>query len=232
MSEKDLSERGLDEKIEKRRQREGLERGTHQRTERPRDAGDPRSPGGGRGQGDPERDRPDGGAGGDPRPDGTERLRQVDPVQHHHGPPRLRGDRRRRHLQGREDHRAHHGSASQAGSVPRAPVPDRGSRRERRELPADRVSGGEGRADQRARVPQAHEGADGSARHRGRDGPAVREPGILGGREEAERGPPARGPAAGDRDPGRDRLGPRHRLAEAGRRRAWRSWSVPSWACC
>ena len=105
------------------------------------------------------------------------------------------------------------------GLVPRPPVPDGGPGRLGGELPADRVPGREGRADQRPGVPEAHEGADGSPGDRGRDGPAVREPGVLRRREEAERGAPAGGPPAGDRDPGRDGLGTRHRLPEAGRGR-------------
>ena len=39
--------------------------------------------------------------------------------------------------------------------------------------------------------------ADGAAGHRGLDGAAVREPGVLGWGEEAERGAAARGPRAG-----------------------------------
>ena len=41
----------------------------------------------------------------DPRPDGPQRLGQVDARQHDHGPPRLRDHRGRDHLQGRGHHR-------------------------------------------------------------------------------------------------------------------------------
>src|SRR5947199_341560 len=65
------------------------------------------------------------------------------------------------------------GPARPAPAGPGVPVSDGGARRQRRELPAHRVQGGEGRGDLRARGPQAHEGEDEPPRRRGRHGPAL-----------------------------------------------------------
>ena len=138
--------------------------------------------------------------------------------QRDHGPARLRGHRRAGAARRRGHHAADGRRAGQARPVPGDAVPDRDPGRVGGELPADRLPVDQGRADQRARVPQAHEDPDGAARHRGLDGAALRQPGLLRRREEAERGAAARGARAEDRAARRDRLRPRHRLAEAGRR--------------
>src|SRR5262249_24286813 len=102
--------------------------------------------------------------------------------------------------------------------VPRVSVPDRDRRREQRRLP----QGGDQRDACRARAGGARR--DGGARatpaeaRAGRDGSELPQPagqrGLLRRREEAQRDPPDGCARAHARDPGRDRLGARHRRAE------------------
>ena len=97
--------------------------------------------------------------GPDPRADGPERVRQVDPGERDHGSPGVRGDRRRDPLRRRGHHRGRSRGALADGAVHGVPVPGRGPRRHRRQVPADdrqRPSRGARRGrDQAQGLPQA-----------------------------------------------------------------------------
>ena len=106
-------------------------------------------------QADPPRREPRDPPRRNPRPDGPQRLRQEHARLRHHGPPRLRGDRRARsNSNGRG--RAGDGAAraGPARAVPGLPAADGDSRREDGRLPAPRH-------DQRPPSrPQGRRGAD------------------------------------------------------------------------
>src|SRR5690606_22581181 len=110
----------------------------------------------------------------------------------------------------------------------RLPVPPGDPGRVGHQLPAPGAVGPQGHGALGARAAARDHGVDGAPRH----GPRVRRPlpqrGVLRRREEAQRDPPDGHPRARGGDPGRDRLGPRHRRAEGRRRRRPRGAPRPA----
>ena len=149
---------------------------------------------------------------------GAERVRQVDPGPRPGRPPRLRGDRRRGHVPGRRPARPRARRARPPRAVPGLPVPALAARRDGRVLPAPGHQrapqgrpGRQGRPDLAGRVRQAPARGHGPAQGRPRHEQPLPQRRVLGRREEARRDPADGDAAAEDRDPRRDRLGPRHR---------------------
>ena len=183
--------------------------------------------------GHPPGRRPDGRQGRGPRDHGAERLGEDDPRLRTDGPPGVPRQERRDPLEGPRPPQALARQAVAARHVPGIPVPDGHPRtvrgllhpeRPQRQAPGHRQGRrhrpdrpGQGRGLD-ARFPQQDAREDGAPA----DGRGVRDPlrqrGLLGRREEAPRDAPDGGHRAGDGDPRRDRLGPRHRCA-ADRRR-------------
>ena len=102
---------------------------------------------------------------------------------------------------------------ARAGPVPRHAVPGRGAGRVDGELPALGGHRRPRRGAEAAHLGQGGQAGDDRPRHRPRLRRAQRQRGLLRRREEAPRGAAARAAQAEDRDPGRDRLGPRRRRA-------------------
>ena len=154
------------------------------------------------------------------RDHGAERLGQVDARVRADGPPRVRDHRGRHPLRRRVDPRDGGRRAGAAGPLPRLPVPARDPGRDRHELPAQRdqreakgrerrrggPGAGQGVPHRAARRDGAPQGAAGARA-------ALPERRVLRRGEEARRDPPDGDAQAADRDPRRDRLGPRHRRA-------------------
>ena len=156
-----------------------------------------------------------------PRPDGPERLGQVDPGQHAARQPRLRGDRRA-------------ASCSPARTSPRCPptsAPRRGlflGFQHPEEIPGVSVLNFLRQAIARAQghrrllrargAPQPHR-VDEAPRHGHPLPGALSQRGLLRRREEAQRGPADGDDGTRRRGARRDRLRPRHRRAAPGRGR-------------
>ena len=170
-----------------------------------------------------------------PRPDGPERLRQVDPRQRADGASEPRGDRGPDPLRRRGHHRGRSGRARPRRPLHGLPVPGRDPRRDRHEVPAhghERAPRGARRgADLAEGLPQDGRGRDGADQRAEGVLHALPQRGLLGRREEAHGDPPARAARAQAGRARRDRLRPGHRRAQHGRRgRQRRRRARPAWA--